>query len=168
MYGKRQNDSCSDQYAGRIENYFYLERAKYFQQIKRYLDIFGHNNVKVIIFERFFSDAELNIRDVFCFLGVQQNFVPEIKVVNKGGRIKFHWLKNLRNKKYPFLRSMLPIKLRKNIRIFIRDINTYAQGDVRSEIGKNGRAKFKKFVENDVLNLKSILDDKIIEWDDFN
>ena len=56
----------------------YLEKGFYAEQVKRYLDIFGPERVKIIIFEEFVQDTKGAISDVLKFLGV--NGQPPLSV----------------------------------------------------------------------------------------
>ena len=52
-------------YSGRV-----VECGLYYEQVKRYLDIFGKDQVKIIISEEFFADTRKTVQDVLKFLGV--------------------------------------------------------------------------------------------------
>ena len=55
----------------------YVELGMYYEQVKRYFDIFGRQQVKVIIFEEFIQDPVKHVNDVLAFLGVNHR-VSEI------------------------------------------------------------------------------------------
>jgi Sulfotransferase family len=48
----------------------YVEYGMYYEQVKRYFDIFGREQVKVIIFEEFVQHPVQTINEVLAFLGV--------------------------------------------------------------------------------------------------
>jgi hypothetical protein len=48
----------------------YVEFGMYYEQVKRYFDIFGREQVKVIIFEEFIQHPEQTVNEVLDFLGV--------------------------------------------------------------------------------------------------
>ena len=48
----------------------YIEFGMYYEQVKRYFDIFGREQVKVIIFEEFIQHIEQTVNEVLAFLGV--------------------------------------------------------------------------------------------------
>jgi hypothetical protein len=48
----------------------YVEFGMYYQQVKRYFDIFGKEQVKVIIFEELVQHPEQTVNEVLAFLGV--------------------------------------------------------------------------------------------------
>jgi hypothetical protein len=51
-------------------SHLYIGYGLYSEQVKRYLDIFGREQVKVIIFEEFVKDTKDTVRDVLEFLGI--------------------------------------------------------------------------------------------------
>jgi hypothetical protein len=95
-------------------NYYYYHRALYFEQVRRYIDAFGKDNVRVIIFEELVKDPVQVIKETYQFLGVRDTFVPEIKVHNPAGSIikipKFWSDKGLFIKTMQFVFSMNLIK----------------------------------------------------------
>jgi hypothetical protein len=48
----------------------YVEFGMYYEQVKRYFDEFGREQVKVIIYEEFIQHPEETVNDVLAFLGV--------------------------------------------------------------------------------------------------
>jgi hypothetical protein len=49
----------------------YVELGMYYEQVKRYFDIFGREQVKVIIFEEFVQHPVQTVNEVLAFLGVK-------------------------------------------------------------------------------------------------
>jgi hypothetical protein len=56
----------------------YVEFGMYYEQVKRYFNIFGREQVKVIIFEEFVKRPEQTVNEVLGFLGVKYT-VTEIR-----------------------------------------------------------------------------------------
>jgi hypothetical protein len=56
----------------------YVEFGMYYEQVKRYFDIFGREQVKVIVFEEFVQHPEQIVNEVLAFLGVKYT-VTEIR-----------------------------------------------------------------------------------------
>jgi hypothetical protein len=83
---------------------FYREVAKYTTQIQRYFDVFGRENVHVIIFDDFKSDVAREYRETLCFLGVNESFQANFKIINSNKRLRSTTLKK-------FLLSPPPIVL---------------------------------------------------------
>jgi len=164
-FSNRTSERFIKNCAGRPENYLYIERAKYFEQVKRYYDVFGANSVKVVLFEQFSSEPFKVLQDIFHFLNVEKSFKPNISVINKGGEIRFEWLKKIRNKKYPLLKKFIPLLLRDKIRLFIRDINVKKGKSVR--LTSEERVSLYNVFEQDVLKLRKLTGIDLSLWDEF-
>jgi len=65
----------------------YRETVRYSQQVKRYFDLFGQENVKVIIFDEYIKNKSVILRDILTFLEVDENF--EIEHVNTNAGRKY-------------------------------------------------------------------------------
>ncbi len=61
---------------------YYSEMVKYYDKVKRYYDVFGESNIKVIIFEDFKENNQKIFKETLTFLGVDNEFVPNCKMVN--------------------------------------------------------------------------------------
>ncbi len=57
-------------------NLFYRKNVRYFEQVQRYFDEFGRDNVLVRIFEDFVSKPEESFKEVCKFLEIDSNFKP--------------------------------------------------------------------------------------------
>ena len=68
--------------ARNVKMYQYRAVASYTEQVARYFDAFGHENVHVIIFDDFVRDPAASYRATLEFLGVDPDFRPELAVVN--------------------------------------------------------------------------------------
>lgn len=58
--------------------HLYIEIGMYYEQVKRYLDAFGRDKVKIIFSEDLKSNTEAVIRDLYAFIGVNPDFNPDI------------------------------------------------------------------------------------------
>jgi hypothetical protein len=98
-------------------NYYYYDSGLYFQQVRRYFETFGRENVRIYFFEDFIKEPKPVCRDVFSFLGVRTDFEPEISVHNEGrfpaSIARQYWLRNHahRSKRLQFI----PSKMRQNL-----------------------------------------------------
>ena len=76
--------SFSDVIQGNCEKYLYfriIERSLYYESVKRFIDIFGKENVKVIIFEEWVKDPLTAIKEILNFLDISHTiteFNPKI------------------------------------------------------------------------------------------
>lgn len=77
--------TCKD-----IVNYiFYRDIAKYTEQVVRYFQAFGRENIHFIIFDDFKRDVALSYRDTLSFLDVDSSFRPSsFEIVNPSKRFR--------------------------------------------------------------------------------
>ena len=85
--GRHSNPEFKKKCYGWHANYYYYQRGLYYQQVKRYLDTFGKNNVLIIAFEELVDDAVAVAQKVYRFLDVDDKFIPVIKIHNPAGGI---------------------------------------------------------------------------------
>ena len=55
----------------------HVREGFYYKRMKRYFDIFAKHQIKIYIFEEFKKDPAKVVVDLFDFLGVDTNFVPD-------------------------------------------------------------------------------------------
>lgn len=66
-------------------SYSYKQRGIYVNQLSRYWEYFERDQIHIIQSERFFRETKVVLRNLFQFLGVNENFrVPDISVRNEG------------------------------------------------------------------------------------
>ena len=94
---------AGDQLPGTVSNpgaLYYTDQARYCEQVKRFLDAFGREQVKIVIYEDFREDNLGTCKDVFRFLGVDPEFEPRITEANRTRGVRatrfanwliYHW-----------------------------------------------------------------------------
>ncbi|MFW6154847.1 MAG: sulfotransferase family protein [Planctomycetota bacterium] len=97
----------------------YRHMARYPQQVKRYYEVFGPDNVHVIIFDDLKANTPGVYRDVLEFLGVDPTFAPTFERINANTSARWPRLQQLILAS-PFgrsyrLRRMIPGVLRRMI-----------------------------------------------------
>jgi len=65
-------------------NYLYFNSGLYYEQVKRYLRIFGREQVHIIIFEEFKQEILRTIYNTYIFLNVDPHYPFHIDVHNEG------------------------------------------------------------------------------------
>jgi len=116
-----------------VELLWYREMARFTDKVQRYLDVFGRENVHVILLEDIENDAELVYRNTLEFLGVRTDFKLELRVIHANRRARsqlikkivldtrlFHWVKT--HQTSPFVVSIFD-RLRKAL-VVVKDWNT--------------------------------------------
>jgi hypothetical protein len=78
------------------EGLYYTQVAMYYDKIRRFVDVFGQENVHVVIFDDFAADAARSYRDTLGFLGVNTGFAAEFNLSRAAARIRPLVLEQLR------------------------------------------------------------------------
>jgi hypothetical protein len=73
---------------GIVECLFYRDLARYTQQVWRYLQVFGPENVHIIVYEDFKGDTAQVYRETLQFLDVNPDFAPDFRVVYSSRRLR--------------------------------------------------------------------------------
>lgn len=78
-----------------VEGLYYSDIADYAEQWQRYLDVFGKENVKVILFDDFVSETKEVYADLLRFIGVSDDVIPDFKVFNPRKTIRSERLRSI-------------------------------------------------------------------------
>lgn len=145
---------------------YYISKGLYAAQVQRYLDLFG-NNVKVVLFEEFFSgDVKKNVCSIFQFLGVSE-FLAD-------SNIRANQSKVPRNAKvFGALRSDGAVRLRTAVKKYIperlyRVLRNAIDGATKRKPRKlpdqQRMVLFERFYKDDVAALEGILGRDLSLW----
>ena len=108
-------------------DYYYFDRGLYFRQVKRYMDMFGRENVQVHLFEDFRKDPAGTCSAIFRFIGVDPGFVPVMERRNTGRVFRHRGLHKLLTQPPAWLSrasSCLPARMTAGVRDRLIDFNT--------------------------------------------
>jgi hypothetical protein len=100
--------------------WWYKELGLYYRQVRHYLEVFGTQQVKVLLYDELCANAGQMLRDVFAFLGVEEDVVIDTSVRhNPSGAPKSRRLYTLLgnfidnpNFLEKRIKSLLPLRLR--------------------------------------------------------
>ncbi|HEV8053261.1 MAG TPA: sulfotransferase, partial [Candidatus Limnocylindrales bacterium] len=91
----------------RPENLFYRHMVRFSEQLQRYIEAFGRERVHVIIHDDLRRDGLAEYRRVLEFLGVDPEFVPDMRPSNENKRVRNRWIQRLIWDP-PLLRPIIP------------------------------------------------------------
>ncbi len=142
-----------------------LNGGFYYNDIKRYLDTFGKNNVKIIIFEDFIINTKETMKSILDFLGVNdslENFEPE---THNPAMVS----------KYPLINEFLNIPICNKLRQVLipekiqRGVKKKLFKDLKHEYKMTGedRSFLKQYYQEDVKKLKEFFG-KSLPWPNFS
>lgn len=104
---------------------FYVERAHFRVQIKRYLDVFDRWRVRVVLYDKFRNDNENVLKDILDFMGVSNEFCFDFKEYNQNKKPRFRLLSYfLSTVRRMSIIQLFPASMRKKIGIMLIKANT--------------------------------------------
>ncbi|WP_019507381.1 sulfotransferase [Pleurocapsa sp. PCC 7319] len=98
---------------------YYSQRVQYYQQVKRFYDRFGSEQIKVIIYEDYKSENDRIYREILEFLGVETNFTPEYDSLNLNKEVKYKAINDLVN--IPVVKNISKNLFSQQFNEFVRD-----------------------------------------------
>jgi hypothetical protein len=146
---------------------FYKDSVLFSNQVQRYLDAFGRQNVHIVLYEDFAKDTEKTVQEVFQFLGIDAGTPIKYNLVNPNKKIKSFYLHQLM--KHPpkalkkIVRIVMPARsLRHVIMSFLFKRNITEKK--REQMNPQLRSSLKHFFENDVRLLGDLINKDLSAW----
>jgi len=144
-----------------------ISAGLYTDNIKRYMNIFGSQNIKILIFEKFVKDPTNHVKEVLNFLGVDSKLPSNIgKVYNAysepRGKIAEMVLSN--QVIWKIGAKLIPRNSRRGLKkkVFLKDKE-------KPELSEKDGRLLQKFYKEDVSNLEKLLGRKFPwKWFDGN
>jgi hypothetical protein len=111
-----------------LEGLFYREIAAFTDHTSRYFDVFGRQNVHVILFDDFVKDTARVYRETLEFLSVNPDFRPAFDAINRQPRVRSQSLRRILRNPPPALRvtvrALLPVQVMRRFRRNLTRLNT--------------------------------------------
>jgi hypothetical protein len=140
----------------------YAESSLYSQHLKRYLEVFGQDNIKVIIFEEMTKNPQGTMQDVFKFLGLDPIELKTDTSYNPSGKPHSKFLATLLSRPNPvktFLKSILGREVSARLQQGALKLN---MGD-KLVISEEAKHYLRNYFSEDVAILEQILGRKL-DW----
>ncbi|MCL6452738.1 MAG: sulfotransferase [Alicyclobacillus sp.] len=117
-------DALKEEPLRRQQNYqplwMYCEAGKYAEKVKRYLDLFGRDQVHVVLYDDFSRRTQATVRQVFAFLGVRTDIPLDTSArYNLTGFPKGSWYRRATGSNWltKTLKPLLPASVRRRMRL---------------------------------------------------
>jgi hypothetical protein len=135
----------------------YAESSLYFSRIKKYLDVFGEDKVRISVYDDLAKSPERLVRQLLEFIGVDpQRPIDFTQVRNRSGKPRSRWVTNLLTRPNPLrdvAKRILPAGTTYMLKLRLQDLNTGAKGTIDSR----SRAYLKNFCAEDIQALQQIV-----------
>jgi hypothetical protein len=145
----------------------YIGRGRYYDQLKRYIDAFGRDQVKVYLYEDLSNAPVATLQDAFRFLGVDDSFVPDVSLKrNVSGYPKHKTVDKLLRKPSPIkdaLKIYLPARLRWRLSKAFDELKTrnlVEPPTVQPEV----RRQLIRLYREDILKLQELIHRDVSGW----
>jgi hypothetical protein len=141
----------------------YSEFARYSVQLRRYLEHFSRDRIKLFLYEDFETEPRRVTRDIFRFIGVDDSFVPDATYrANPGGNPRSEWLQSVvmrPNVLSRFAGGLLPREARRRVRDAISRVGTE-----RSAMPSAARRRLREELRGEILALQDLLGRDLSAW----
>lgn len=137
----------------------------YADVVRQYVDTFGKDNVKIILFEEFIKDQEHHVKAVMEFIGLDPAMARyEEFDSNKSGIVSGKWKllhKTLLSEGVmnSTLRAILPDSLRKKLGYLLKSVST-----VKGSVSNETRTRLSREFSDDLIQLNQMVDGKVDVW----
>lgn len=141
----------------------YQQVGFYYDGIKRYLETFEPEQIKIYLNEELIKDSVKVSQDIYQFLGVDDSFVPDITRKNISGVPKNRFLHSIFTKENPLksvIKPLLPEKMRQNIYQKVRKNNLTSKPTLAVET----RKELEQLYRDDILKLQDLINTDLSSW----
>jgi hypothetical protein len=153
------------------QSLLYREAAAFTEQVRRYFQVFGRDQVHVIIYDDFAAHTTETYRGALEFLGVAPDFLPaDFKVVNGNKTVRSRLLRAIVHE--PLVREAavalgrrLPqgaFKFLQRLDVRLRRFNT--RPEKRSAMAPEQRAELKREFAPEIERLSELLGRDLTHW----
>ncbi len=158
----RRGEAVKSSYEELTPEASHVREGFYYKRMKRYFDTFPRHQIKIYIFEEFKKDPAKVVVDLYDFLGVDTNFVPDTSTRhNPAGVPKLRLLNRLffSPTLIRIAQSVLPESLQR-VAKRVQQQNLKAPPKIPAEL----RAKLLDLYREDILKLEALLDRDLSIW----
>lgn len=143
--------------------WYYKQRGFYADWIKRYFAAFERDQIKIYLYDDLVADTSAVVKDIYQFLGVDDDFTPELTKENVSGIPKSRLLQAIFTKNNILKSALKPLltkQIRQSIIRIIKKQNTSSKPLLTPEI----RKKLIETYRQDVFDLQKLLQRDLNNW----
>ena len=141
----------------------YSDFARYSTQLRRYLQYFDRDQIKLFLYEDFEADSLRVLQEIFRFIGVDDTFVPDVSYrANTGGIPRSELWQSVvmrPNSASKFFGSLLPKEMRRRVRDALSRANTG-----RPEMPSAARRRLREELRGEILGLQDLVGRDLSSW----
>ena len=149
---------------GWAPTWHYVAHGFYHEQLKRYYDLFDSGNIRVYFFEDLKQDSGAVMRDIFSFLGVDDNFEPDLferhNVTGTPKNARLHGLLSGQSKIRALAKHIVPDRLGRRVLSNLRQKNI----ERMPKLSKALRAELVSLYRSDIVKLQELTGRDLAAW----
>lgn len=139
----------------------YVELGFYYEQVKRYLNLFGNEQVKIYLQEDLREDANAVVLDLYDFLKIDKSYTPDIdKEHNAFSMPKNKFIHKLYSSN--FIRYIISAVFTNTLKEKVKDI--FFERKKKPVLEQSVRNDLRELYKNDIQNLEKIIDRNLSHW----
>ena len=151
-------------YEKKVTGRLYTLAPMFYKQVARYLDVFDHSSVKIVLFDDLNASTSTVYKEICEFVGVSPDFSPALEIQNPGKQWRSNKLQALQGHPPQSIKRMwhlLPLSMRSAISCHVRTLNTrIAAPTLASEI----RRRLNGIFRPDVERLSGLIGRDLTHW----
>jgi|SRR6185312_2007204 len=165
---RRKEGKVNYTHQGPLEALFYSDVAKYYVQVKRYIDVFGRDKVHIILFDDFIKSPKEEYIKVLNFLGIAEIMPENFDTVNPSNAARSKAFRRFILKPPGFIKAigrvLLPhhSKRRQKVMEALHKVNT--KYEKREPMKSETQDKLKALYKEDVKKLQQLINRDLSHW----
>lgn len=143
-------------------NHQYLFIGHYYQQLKRYYDLFPSDQIKIFLFDDYAANPDKVVSEMFEFLGVNPHFKADTsEKANEGGVPKWKLMNYVLHQwgLINWAKQKLPRSWRAPFKKWM-----YSKGDKKPSMTQEERAFLVNYYREDILQLEKLIHRDLSKW----
>ena len=156
--------SCHHDYRKYVKGRIYTLAPTYYQQVARYLDVFGRSNVKVVLFDDLKEATSKVYAEICEFIGLSPDPSPALKIQNPGKQWRSNKLQTWQRHPPQAIKCMwhlLPLPMRSAISSQVRKLNTRVAAPA---LDPDLRRRLNGVFRSDVARLSELIGRDLTHW----
>jgi hypothetical protein len=163
----RQTEEQRDFASNLDQEEIYIRGGFYYEQLKRFFDVFERDQIKIFLFEDFKQNPHQVIQEMFDFIGVDDSFVPDLGTkFNQGGVPKNKGLygllfnSSLTAIAKKTITPLLPLKIRNKLESNLKNNLLSKPKPMTLET----RSTLQKIYQEDIVKLEKLINRDLQQW----
>ncbi|MEM7065582.1 MAG: sulfotransferase [Cyanobacteria bacterium P01_B01_bin.77] len=141
----------------------YQEAGFYSKQLKPYLNLFDREQIKIFLFDDLCKDSLSLLQEIYAFLGVDADFVPDLEKRNVSSMPKSLLLQKLLFRGNFLRDAFLSVFPRRLYRGFVKHIKKWNMGEKLS-LAPCTRLHLQRIYRDDTLELQGLIQKDLSMW----